>query len=371
MKKNKLFMIIFVFVMFFCINIDGVLALNERGGGGSVTSYSYGVRCFYSGKLKSYDSYNPTASGSIGENTTSTPFIYGVELRCNSKNCNSVSAYGHGRGAHINGDRLLKVEFNNYNQLFKIDNTSVRDKAYGVTPGKGIKKCPSKLYIDSALTTSASELMAETDYIGNAWWVSGSPYNGSLKLASSYKFYEDDKGNLEQDVIDMVSELKEITKDSSGNSYDTTHGSVGDKIKGDQNQMLVESIKRWAESKKDLQKEANLDIDESDELDCSQVLGDSFAEVLSGALTLICISAVVILIFTMISDFIKAITSNENDALIEAFKKSKTRIIATIILLLLPVLVNLIINFLNKNFRIEDGNIKIGDISECNISKVK
>lgn len=130
---------------------------------------------------------------------------------------------------------------------------------------------------------------------------------------------------------------------------------------------IVEDIKKWAEERRKKEGNANTGIGENDNLVCSSLLGD-FADVLKEAFLLICVGGVIILIFLMISDFIKAITSGEDGAILDAFKKSKNRIIATIILLLLPILVNLIINLLNDNLRFENGNLKIGNVKECNVN---
>lgn len=124
----------------------------------------------------------------------------------------------------------------------------------------------------------------------------------------------------------------------------------------------------------DAGRDSDLNISEDDNVLCTDLLGD-FASVLSNFFFLICIVGVVILIFTMSGDFLKAITSGEADAMAKAFKDSKTRIIATIILLLLPVIINFIITVINNNVVVikrKDGTqkeIKIGNVSECNVTK--
>ncbi len=382
MKRNKLFIFVFVFIMFFGINIDGVLAKYDKGGGGNGTPYSYGIKCFYEGQLTGTANYGGSSGNTCGsDNSTKTPFVYGINFYCNNgsmssdgrtvTSCQNFGSWGHGRAAHINGSDYKVVGITNYNDVFNTNSAPESTISYfGAVKNKGIKKCPSSIYVSGDLTISASQLMGDGEYpLGR---LSFGAKGTKLKLLSSKtsRYSKGNGGNLEQDVKDVISEYTEITK-CGDEYYDTTHGSIGDKITDTKNQRLVDAIKKWAEDKKNSQKNADIDIDANDELNCSQVLGDSFVEVLSSALLLICISGVVILIFMMASDFIKSITSGEADAMAEAFKKSKTRIIATIILLLLPILVNFIINILNNNFRIEEGNIKIGDISECNISKAE
>ena len=76
-----------------------------------------------------------------------------------------------------------------------------------------------------------------------------------------------------------------------------------------------------------------------------------------------------------IMEFIKAISSSDDDALAKAFKRLKVRIISIIILLILPVFVNLLLGLINDNvhFKIvngegtvtEDVSIQIGKASDC------
>ena len=79
-------------------------------------------------------------------------------------------------------------------------------------------------------------------------------------------------------------------------------------------------------------------------------------------------------------DFIKVITASEDNAMSEAFKKVKNRIIAVIILLLLPLLVNFLIGIVNKSATVVETvdsstgktvkkEIKIGKLDDCNIAK--
>ena len=130
---------------------------------------------------------------------------------------------------------------------------------------------------------------------------------------------------------------------------------------------LVNSV-RAANPKGKNPYDTNSNLNSSDELYCSVVLGDGVVDILRTIFMVIMIVGLLILIFSMSGDFIKAITSGDADAMSQAFKKSKTRIFAVIILLILPMLVNFMIDFINDNARIEEGNFKIGNVSECNIT---
>jgi len=109
--------------------------------------------------------------------------------------------------------------------------------------------------------------------------------------------------------------------------------------------------------------------------DCNSLMNSEVSTFLKDLFFVISIVGVVILIFMIASDFIKAIASSDNDAMNKAFSSTKTRIIAVIILLILPALVSFIINLINDNVTVitdELGNkteVRVGDPSECNITK--
>lgn len=134
----------------------------------------------------------------------------------------------------------------------------------------------------------------------------------------------------------------------------------------------VDGIINWAKNETYKQKSYG-------DITCTNIINDKLAPQLKSGFFITCIIGLIILVFTMAGDFIKAIASGDADKMSETFKKSKNRIIASVILLLLPVLVNFIINFLNKNVTNiqtydSDGNkvdsrlkVHLGDLSECGI----
>ena len=381
MKKNRLYMILFVFVMFFCVNIGEGSALNEKGTGGvSGTLYSYGIKCFYQGNLSGVANYGGSTGSTCGsDNSTTTPVVYGIDYYCFNgsmssdgstvANCKRFGAWGHGRAAHINGSDVKKVGISNYDSFFNSQNIPNNTYSYfGASKDKGVKKCPSSIYVDGDLMINASQLMGSGEYPLGKMSFTRNGKKLTLLSGKTYRYKKGNGGNLENDVLDIISDFKEVTR-CGDTYYDTTHGSVGIKVEKNTNEKLVDSIKKWAEEQKDLQKNPNIEIGVDDKLDCHQVLGDAFAEVLAAVFTITCVIGVVLLIITLVFDFIKAIASNENDGLLDAFKKAKTRIIATIILLMLPVFINFVIDFLNNNLIVEDGNVKIGNVSECKIVK--
>ena len=108
-------------------------------------------------------------------------------------------------------------------------------------------------------------------------------------------------------------------------------------------------------------------------LTCTDVLSDEIVKIISDFIRLISIVGVVLLVFLMIFDFVKAVVSSEEGAVMKAFKGARIRIIATILLFLLPVIVNFIAGVFNNLHFVKsyDNNgkakseIKFGDVSEC------
>ena len=77
-------------------------------------------------------------------------------------------------------------------------------------------------------------------------------------------------------------------------------------------------------------------------------------------------------IFTGLGDFMAAVTSNEEGSVFKAFGKFKTRIIACVILFLLPALINFALEFINDSFYYETAagqgtEIKVGNVADCGI----
>lgn len=386
MKKNRLYILLFVFVMFFCVNVGGVKA-------------SYGITCYYATEDCYYTVTDHQSSHRVEvpctgakdngrknqkcykdvKDTIDTYYAvsYGINYWCPSNS--SCDAWGRGYLKKIKEDsssssRTVGEEINasGYNSFIKnIKNN--KKSLFGVSTD-GPTKCPSSITINDlsvgvSIGSGAGKIEAESGKKNN-----GSSRTCTLSLKDKYSYkkggmtsenFIENVENLSKSLDNEATEFHIVKPGNSGSEY----GDVEKGNKGSKNHDLVSSIINWAMGRKDLQKDADIGIDESDELECSQVLGDAFADVLAGIFTLTCVIGVVLLIFTLIFDFIKAITSGEDGALLDAFKKAKIRVIATIILLLLPVFVNFIIDFINNNLIIEDGDIKIGNVSECNVVK--
>lgn len=345
MKKNRLYILLFVFVMFFCVNVSSVFAKQDQygGGGTSATKSSTSNDCFYEGQVI-FNNGNQT-----GTNFNQTVAV-GIEYTCNkSGKCSSEYAAGY-------------TDSNNSSKSLSFSNAK---DSFG--PNKGSKfysdgkiKCPSYIVVTKN----------ENNFYFHYECVNGQAANGNC-LGNGVKLNKTKtpSGDSLQEKVKNITDDGSYYAPSGATTPATEPKTQKEDEKNHENENLIDKIKEWATGRKDSQKTADTGVDESDELECSQVLGDAFADVLAGIFTLTCVIGVVLLIFTLIFDFIKTISSGEDGALLDAFKKAKIRVIATIILLLLPVFVNFIIDFINNNLIIEDGNIKIGNISECNVVK--
>ncbi len=92
-----------------------------------------------------------------------------------------------------------------------------------------------------------------------------------------------------------------------------------------------------------------------DDIDCGQLLGSELLEWLSSIYFLIQVGAIAITVITGMLDITKAVASNEEDMLKKALNKLKIRLLVTVIIIILPILIEFILGFVeipgltNKN----------------------
>ena len=126
--------------------------------------------------------------------------------------------------------------------------------------------------------------------------------------------------------------------------------------------ITTDDIKKWAEEQE------SLSIDDGvskDNVECSELFGGGLADIIKNLIFILSVIGVILLVILVSMDFIGAITSSE-EGIADAWKKSKIRILATVILLLLPVLTGFIIDVINNNLYLdENNNLKVGNVSEC------
>lgn len=313
MKKKYGLLFLLCLLMFFCINIDGVEA--------KVASKT----CIYKGKILVQTSTGGTqykenkADAGIGITYTCTT---GSECEYSYYAARATSPSGNSEEFKITGSDVI------------IENTD-----YFYDKSKEELKCADNVYILRE-GTSTNPL-----------------YRFSYKKKDGYQKFTKHKeeGNIRTEVINIAKSGKSEDTSSTSSSGDTT------------NQDMIDEIKDRANKQKKDQENGNIGIDEESTPSCSDVLGDKFSKFLKSIFVFISVGGIILLIILMSFDFIKVITSSEDNAMSEAFKRVRNRVLAVILLLLLPVLVNFLIGIINNNLHMEDGKITVGDVSDCNI----
>ena len=374
MKKG--YKLLFVLVlMFFCVYIDSAEA-------------SFGITCYYAGSCKyrwvdnqsSHTTDNCTSAekrkGKKNCRTTDKHHVdynygvsYGIDYWCTSPdNC---EAWGRGYLKEIkegssseNRTTGNEISASGYNQFFDAITTSNKD-LFGVG-NNGPTKCPDNLTIydlevGGHFGNGAGGIGAETGYRNKT--------NSTERNCTIYKTGQSSY-NEGQDA-NMLGNLEGVAKslDNKGADFHIYEPGTGNKQYGRSedngnstniNDKFIDLIKNWA---------GNTNVYNNGAVNynsnCSGILSN-VAPYLKSGISIISIAGVVLLVIFMSTDFVKAITSGEDDGLLKAFNNSKKRIIAVIILLLLPLLLNFLINLVNDNIiQTNGGQIKIGKVSDC------
>lgn len=250
--------------------------------------------------------------------------------------------------------------------------------------------CPSDLVfiLNSAKKGAAGDVdIATSGYVGSSWTYS---YILDVSVVSAEN-YKGEAGRYSGKSVTTGNKGTEIIKYDGkdvgyGCHWDVTKlldAKSNPKLDDEKyitcssnNTELSSAITKWYKNEKDKLYKAGI---ENVDFTCSKIFeDDDVKNLISSIFWLISIGGVIMLLFTMGMDFVKVITSNE-ESMSEALKKSKNRIIATIILLILPILVNFVINVINTNFvqvtiKDKDGNAlnssyKVGNVSDCGLIK--
>lgn len=338
--KNKLFFGLFMFVLCFMF-ISNVKAktINET--------------CFYSGQL--WDESVNTSGTERGNQT----FAVAIDYSCNTSNNKCTSKYAAGY-TDKNG-KSKSINFKNASNIFGNSSES-KDSFYS---NKKIS-CPSKIVV-TGNTTNGVNMFYECP--------SGKAANGEcLGNATQFSSTNVPSGDELADKVKNVTDLGHYNSNQAANTPATDPNNNENST---DNSKYIDSIRNRANS--DIKDNTN-NKDNFKDLNsgnsCTSLLGKgdkSIAPLLKNVFFVICVIGIVIAIFSVSGDFIKAITSGENDAISVAFKNAKTRIIATIILLLLPVIINFIVDVINDNVIVITDNennkteVKIGSVSNCKI----
>lgn len=360
MKKNKLFIFVFVFIMLFGINMDGVLAKQDAGGAGTSSSYSYGIICSYYGTRKTV----VTGSGTTGgiTNGQEFPYIYTLKVKCANSDCTKLSATDYGLIKDLDGAKQ-ELNVSNSDDITSIVNDKKSDFTF--KSGEGVKNCPRTLKFSSGnVKLDFSDLLDIGDVSIDSYGISINSYE---------RFSASSEKNI--DIKKVTSDLLENKKRksySSGANGDTSKTTTEENSRQHgKNEDLIPYIMNALD---DLGNE-DYGISNDGTITCSALLGPKNIELIHDILLFMCILGIIMVVVFGIMEFIKAISSSDDDALAKAFKRLKVRIISIIILLILPVFVNLLLGLINDNvhFKIvngegtvtEDVSIQIGKASDC------
>lgn len=166
----------------------------------------------------------------------------------------------------------------------------------------------------------------------------------------------DGDGSHNADLFAISNDEAEVVKSSE---YDIDGNGVITKTDFD-------GIEQWGDKGKDNEQY------ESGENNCA-IIPIDLRDKLSQLFWAITIVGILLLIIMTAIEFIKVVTASEEDGLKGAFKHTVIRAICAIILLLLPMLINMVINIVNDNNFIKDenGKIVIGDSGDplCKVAQ--
>lgn len=323
MRKNKLLIFMFVFVMFFVVNIGGVLAENKMCDKDVEVSKAY--VCDYSG----------SESGIKGDVSTKFSFILVQDK--NNHYCSIID-----NASFTFGDKIAIFGF--LDDSFSAENANIRSfVSFDLNYNSALKKmknneCP---ILNAKISANFTK------------WGWGS-YTGIKRylVSDSHGFVCSFSSNVAC-INDMHGVgVRELSAEEATERIDNAL-LTADEIK--------EYIKKWANKTKGFDQ----DIEGSNN-GCRTLLSPGFIDILSDSVLFTSIAGVILVVALTLFDFTKAIASNEDDALLKSFKRLKIRIISVILLLLLPVIVNTIINYANDYLYIDENNkVQFGNVSDC------
>lgn len=331
-----------------------------------------GLVCYYSGdEVFGYvssdgNSYSNGASQMKDTMYYPSACVIGVVKRDSGKYQSALHCKGKD-----DGDNFFEIKISDhYDEYFGV-NVSGWKKTYGYKKSKGITKCPEDISFEKTVNNLGNKAASQGEWQAGNFAFSDKYSNGVLKLnsfsevkKSSWAGMDSYKKELDNIIAGkkMTKKRENLNPSSSTQSPNSTN-STADKE-------LLENIKKAASSSKDPFKIKN------GEITCEKLLEEENVKLISNAFLTICVIGVVLVVILGSTDFVKAVASSDDDALAKAWKKFRYRIISVVILLLLPVLVDFILSFVNDNLRFKridiNGNpngevtIEVGKASDCN-----
>lgn len=333
MKRNKLFIFVFVFIMFFGINIDGVLA----DWCPSDSKFSRAVSCKYEAGVTSRES----AVIYFGKTT-------------GGKYCSTVKS----------------VKVGTLFWAWKDDNNGAASKKKFEFDFKDANKMQSSIFENNSCPRlkivnkyAIKSGKTEKVVISNKK-MGGIPALGDIFNEAACGLNQIASFGSECWMADGV--FSEITNDEmTATTISTNNERTG-------NSELIGSIRRYFEHNNN----GKIEFSKGD-ITCTELLGSDLISMIGSASLFICVLAIVLIVLLSTTDFIKAIASSDEDILKKSTSRLKVRLISVVILLLLPILVNFTLGFINDNLYLyivdEHGNvvedkdvsIKVGKPSDC------
>lgn len=358
MRKNKLFICLLFVLCFTCVG--NVKAANDKGF--AICDYTFDMN--------------------VDGETISQHVRFGVANSANNSYCsvkglsckqsNEIKYTGlplyafHKKGtSKYNCPQLKFVLYNKAEKERKDENCQSGNS------GNTSANCPPIRYTSytfKPIESSQYEKIKGNDSYKNKQ-VSSSTLHENLRYSGA-SYTNEDCGWIVSAIISDPQKAMELSKKPD----DAAENITFNKCNNTKNADLVEKVKKYANDEDYTQKSYS-------EISCSNIFGEKLLPQIKTGFLVICVIGIVILVFTMSGDFIKSIASGDADNMAETFKKAKTRIIATVILLLLPIFVNFVIDFINSNVTIveykdEKGEnvnsglkVHIGNLSDCGVVK--
>ena len=340
--KRK-FVSMFVFFCLFFLNFSNVNAIEREDAGFGNSGSKKTLNCnYYDPSFQIYDCTGATGTHcSAGENAT---VALGIQYECNKGECSYKSHYA--KYSISNDVRKSTLNFSGTGSSIK--------------KSLGSEQCPNSISIRSCKIRGANSSDAVIHFVF-----------GNDKYANCL----DSQRNSISLNSDTSSDIKSFVENKMVTAGGTTDFSnprerAKEALEGDStaNRDLVPGVKDYAE--KHLGEEDFSDLTE--DITCEKLLGEDNIELISTGFLILSVIGVLLLIFTGLGDFMAAVTSNEEGSVFKAFGKFKTRIIACVILFLLPALINFALEFINDSFYYETAagqgtEIKVGNVADCGI----
>lgn len=354
MKKNILFVLLFVFAFLF--SFDSVEALDDSGF----------VACNYYANV-SIDGKNVVFDARVGVANAADQYLFyqpAVSLLKHKLNALDSDTFSAFHPAKSNNYSCPSVRF----VLMDTKNENQVPSGCILPNGNPCEPQNTDIYYFSVVTNSVyknsskykdkpvSDLLSANDSMSNNGDNVKAEEHCSWNIESIIKF-----ANLSGSGPWNADNIK------PDNSTYMTCYSVS-------NETLVDRIVAAFGFKKD---DDYSDVIENGDVSCVSLLGDDNVELISTGFLVISIIGIILLIVLVATDFVKAVAASDDDENKKAFKNFKIRLISIVILLLLPVLVNFVLNFVDDHLYLEtvnskgektgESSIKFGNVKDCGL----